>query len=225
MVKADAYGLGMAEAVSALEPLDPWGYGVAAVEEGVALRGNWASRNPFSSAAPFLRPRTRCGAGRADRQYLRPPGSGQASRRPRWRLGCPGRFHLEVDTGMGRAGFDWHRVEEWAPGWTASWAPIWSGKGASPTSIRRTAPTRAHRRPVGAAPGDGGGSRLRPEGLLVHACNSPGALRLPGFAADAVRPGIFLYGGVAGEGLPPPAPVASLRARIVFLRRRSRGPR
>jgi alanine racemase len=33
-----------------------------------------------------------------------------------------------------------------------------------------------------------------------------------------VRPGIFLYGGVAGEDLPPPDPVASLRARITFLR-------
>jgi alanine racemase len=57
-----------------------------------------------------------------------------------------------------------------------------------------------------------------PEGVLLHACNSPGALRNPDYAGDAVRPGIFLYGGLAGDGLPPPVPVASLRARIVYLK-------
>src|SRR5688572_32485686 len=38
MVKADAYGLGAARVVRALEPLDPWGYGVATTDEGAALR-------------------------------------------------------------------------------------------------------------------------------------------------------------------------------------------
>ena len=33
MVKADAYGLGVRRAVAALEPMGPWGFGVAAVEE------------------------------------------------------------------------------------------------------------------------------------------------------------------------------------------------
>ena len=34
MVKADAYGLGVAGAVRALEPAEPWGYGVATANEG-----------------------------------------------------------------------------------------------------------------------------------------------------------------------------------------------
>src|SRR3954469_17428834 len=38
MVKADAYGLGAVAAVRALEPLAPWGYGVATPSEGRALR-------------------------------------------------------------------------------------------------------------------------------------------------------------------------------------------
>ena len=38
MVKADAYGLGVAEVVRCLEPLEPWGFGVAAVREGLELR-------------------------------------------------------------------------------------------------------------------------------------------------------------------------------------------
>ncbi|MFW6206230.1 MAG: alanine racemase, partial [Gemmatimonadota bacterium] len=39
MVKADAYGVGAERVVRALEPLAPWGYGVATAGEGVLLRG------------------------------------------------------------------------------------------------------------------------------------------------------------------------------------------
>ena len=44
MVKADAYGLGVSGAVRALERAEPWGYGVAAVEEGIALRESGVNR-------------------------------------------------------------------------------------------------------------------------------------------------------------------------------------
>ena len=53
---------------------------------------------------------------------------------------------------------------------------------------------------------------------LVHAANSAGALRGKLFAADLVRPGIYLYGGAAGEQGPPPRPVATLKCRITALR-------
>jgi alanine racemase len=60
------------------------------------------------------------------------------------------------------------------------------------------------------------------EDLMVHAANSAAALRWPEYAADAVRPGIFLYGGHAvGEpvvGVPQPLAVASVRARIALIR-------
>src|SRR5687767_6727297 len=39
MVKADAYGLGAVAVARALESLNPWGFGVATVEEGAELRG------------------------------------------------------------------------------------------------------------------------------------------------------------------------------------------
>jgi alanine racemase len=48
-------------------------------------------------------------------------------------------------------------------------------------------------------------------------------MRHPEFAADAVRPGIFLYGGVAGAEIPSPLPVAALRARVTFIRDARRG--
>jgi alanine racemase len=62
-----------------------------------------------------------------------------------------------------------------------------------------------------------------PPGAILHACNSPGAFRRPDFAADAVRPGIFLYGGAVGDGLPRPVPVAALRARVTLLREAREG--
>ena len=51
---------------------------------------------------------------------------------------------------------------------------------------------------------------------LVHAANSAAALQGRRYAADLVRPGIFLYGGFAG-GIAP-RPVAVLRARVLAVR-------
>jgi alanine racemase len=218
MVKADAYGLGMQGAVAALEPLDPWGYGVAAVQEGLALRATGLTRpvGVFSPAPPGDYPRAVQGdlaLSISDLKALeRLSGVALES-------GLPGRFHLEVDTGMGRAGFDWRRVGEWAPALRDLLDPHLRWEGVF---------THFHSADVDdPGPTTQQWERFRealealgplPEGCMVHTCNSPGALRLPAFAADAVRPGIFLYGGIAGDGLPTPAPVASVRARIVFVR-------
>ena len=38
MVKANGYGLGAVAVARALERTDPWGFGVAAIEEGAELR-------------------------------------------------------------------------------------------------------------------------------------------------------------------------------------------
>src|ERR671910_1206353 len=52
MVKANGYGLGAAPVARALETLDPWGFGVAPVEEGVSLRSSGVSR-PVLVASPL----------------------------------------------------------------------------------------------------------------------------------------------------------------------------
>jgi alanine racemase len=57
----------------------------------------------------------------------------------------------------------------------------------------------------------------------LHVANSAAALRGKQFAFDLVRPGIFLYGGVAAEGLAEPRPVVSVRARVLSVRRIKRG--
>ncbi|MGH7700284.1 MAG: alanine racemase, partial [Gemmatimonadales bacterium] len=44
IVKANAYGTGAVAVSRALEALDPWGYGVATVEEGAELRAAGIAR-------------------------------------------------------------------------------------------------------------------------------------------------------------------------------------
>lgn len=223
MVKADAYGLGVGQVVSALEPLDPWAWGVAAAEEGIALRRLGVEKpvlvcSPLPPGSYRDAVEARLTPSISDLGGLRR--LGEAARE----AGIQARFHLEIDTGMGRAGLDWQRVEEWGARIAGVLGPelIWEGcfthfhsadRGdPEPTGIQWERLLSALERIPG-----------RPEGLLIHACNSPAALRRPEFAADAVRPGIFLYGGVAGAGLPPPAHVAALRARIVHIKEASPG--
>ena len=61
MVKADGYGLGIARVVRSLEPLAPWGYGVATAEEGLALRSLGVQR-PVLVVSPLTREALACAA-------------------------------------------------------------------------------------------------------------------------------------------------------------------
>src|SRR5690606_37699805 len=91
----------------ALEPLDPWGFGVATPEEGAELRGAGITRpilvfTPLSHAtvAPCLEHDLRPVIGDLD---------GLAA----WRAAGARPFHAEVDTGMSRAGFLWREAAGW----------------------------------------------------------------------------------------------------------------
>jgi len=218
MVKANGYGLGVAEVVSTLEPLGPWGYGVAAVGEGAGLR-ELGVMKPILVCSPVPPGSFREAVEARLTVSISDLGGLAKLREAAMEAGVQGRFHLEVDTGMGRAGFDWYRVQDWASHFEDLLGPelVWEGSFTHFHSADGDdeGPTSAQWKRFLATMGQ---LPSKPEGMLLHVCNSPGALRRPDFAGDAVRPGIFLYGGVAGEGLPPPAPVASLRARIVYLK-------
>jgi len=54
VVKANAYGVGAVAVSKALETLDPWGYGVATVEEGAELRAAGIAR-PVLGATDAVR--------------------------------------------------------------------------------------------------------------------------------------------------------------------------
>src|SRR5690606_1763137 len=108
MVKADAYGLGMGPVVRALSDLQggPWAFGVATVTEGEALRAlGWEGRVLVTAPAP---PGELERASRAELTLALSdlPSLEQWARLARER-GRALAFHLEVDTGMGRAGFPW----------------------------------------------------------------------------------------------------------------------
>src|SRR5262245_45056464 len=102
MVKANGYGTGAVPVARALEPLGPWGFGVATVAEGRALRQAGVTR-PIVAFLPFV-PAALDDYLAAD---LR-PAIGDLQGLAAW-LGRSERpFHLEIDSGMGRGGIRWH---------------------------------------------------------------------------------------------------------------------
>ena len=199
MVKADAYGLGAVPVARALEVVEPWGYGVGTIAEGSALRAA-GIRRPIlvlTPAALDLEPAYRAHDLRA---VLDDPDAAA-----RWTLP----FHLEIDTGMARAGIRWDDSERLASVTSARLEGAFThfhSADTDPASVReqwsrfQQAVVRLGRRPA-----------------MLHAANSAGIWRL-GERTDLVRPGIFLYGGRAGVDLPAPHQVATLRAPVVSLR-------
>lgn len=219
MVKADAYGLGVAEALEVLEPTSPAAYGVATVEEGRELRSLGIHR-PILVFAPVPGPEF-ADAVEADLTLcLSDPGSLELLEEAARTAGRDAAFHLEVDTGMGRSGHPWTDLGSWRARmdalagspvrWTGCFTHFHSADVARDPGIQEQW-TRFRKGLEILSPPDSGG-------FTVHACNSAAALRRPELAADAVRPGIFLYGGVAGGGLPDPREVVSVRARVILTR-------
>lgn len=206
MVKANAYGLGAVPVARALEAVDPWGFGVATPEEGAELRRAGTAR-PIVVFSP-LAPATVEACLRDD---LRPV-IGDLDGLAAWRAAGDRPFHVEVDTGMARAGFRWDEVPAWRDAVTAA-GPACEGIF-----------THFHSADEDPASAAGQWTRFRDvlallacRPSLVHAANSAAALRGPDFAGDLVRPGIYLYGGAAGGHVP--ATAVRLEARVVALRR------
>lgn len=205
MVKADAYGLGAVEAVRALEALDPWGYGVATVEEGAELRSAGITR-PVMLFTPTLADELRAARDAGLTLALSDAGTIRE-----WAV-LGGRWHLAIDTGMGRAGIRWDDVQ------------------SLDEVLRATPPdgacTHFHSADVDAASVAvqeqrfGSAIAALPAcPRVLHAENGAAIERRPRSRWDAVRPGIWLYGvgGGPGSTLTPEA-VVSVRARVVDLR-------
>ncbi|MDQ3388167.1 MAG: alanine racemase, partial [Gemmatimonadota bacterium] len=224
MVKADAYGLGMARVVEAvlteLGPAGPWGFGVAAVAEGERLRQiGWGGR--ILVLSPALPDEFR----RAAHANLTLSFSGMDGVRA-WaaaadEIGTRLPFHTEVDTGMGRAGFPCEEAGAWSPrvAEAAGGGLFWEGCFTHFHSADELdlAPTDAQWERFRAALSSFPPRREGDPPLLIHAANSAASLRRGGFRCDLARPGIFLYGGAAGPGSRP-QPVVAVRARLSQVR-------
>jgi alanine racemase len=204
MVKANGYGLGAVPVARALEAIEPWGFGVASVEEGAELRAAGITRPVVLFTPPLVSWLP------AIRHHRLRPAIGELETLHAWTALGGDPFHVAIDTGMSRGGFPAsdravlsavREVLREAPGYEGAYTHFHSAD-TDPRSV--DAQWSAFHSAV-AAIGD------RPP--LLHAANSAAALAGHAFAADLVRPGIFLYGGRAGDH--QPRPVAALRARVV----------
>src|SRR5262245_54441709 len=210
IVKANAYGLGAVAVSRALEAVEPWGYGVATVEEGAELRAAGISR-PILVLLPAWPERF----GQYRMAHLtpvfdHPDALGAWTRDGGDRGGGP--FHLEIDTGMARGGVRWDEIDRVA---AATETPAFEGAFTQLHSSERAddSVTRQLERYFQAL------SRLPRKPALRHVANSAAALSDPRCALELVRPGVYLYGGSPGGDILAGRPVASIRARVVSVRR------
>lgn len=206
MVKADAYGLGAVAAVRALEPLSPWGYGVATTHEGQALRDVGVDR-PVLIFTPILP--ADFPAARAARLT---PVLGDPAAIGAWIESGGGDWHLGIDTGMSRAGMRWDRVgqlDALIRALPPAGACTHFQNGADAASVK----AQRERFDIAVA-------RLPARPAVLHAENGPAVEHLDLASSMAfVRPGIFLYGVSSGHHPRlAPEPVVSLRARVVEVR-------
>lgn len=205
MIKADAYGLGAVAVARALEPLEPWGYGLATVAEGEELRASGITR-PLLICTPLLP-----GELERARAARLTPSLGDPRVIESWIAGG-GAWHLSIDTGMSRAGIPWHEITgvselvRAAPpeGAFTHFHSAERNDGSAAEQERR------FREAVGALP-------HRP--LVLHTENSAALQRRGTSEWDLVRPGVALYGVSTGEHVEwTPDAVVHLRARIAELR-------
>jgi alanine racemase len=234
MVKADAYGLGALPVARALEAIDPWGYGVATLDEGIALRAAGITR-----AIIVFNPLLADELPAAHAQGLAPTLSEDALIAAWGHLTKNAPWHLMIDTGMSRSGVRWSLV------------------GDLSARVRQFPPLGACTH-FYSADADDGSMRVQLERFqsaldalpsrpsVLHAENSAAIERLTGPSLwTFVRPGVFLYGvesrhtasretasptaawhspatsgGGEQDAVPPlrSEPVVALRARIVDLR-------
>jgi len=205
MVKGDAYGIGAVAAARALSTLSPWGFGVATVGEGVALRDAGIDF-PVVVFTPLLRPDLVVA-----RNARLTPSLGSASEIAQWASIGGGSWHLQIDTGLSRAGVRWDAMGEVA---TAAAALPPEGAFTHFHSAERDGGSVAQQE----RRFDEAVRALAQRPALLHTENSAAIVRHGESRHSLVRPGVFLYGVGAMDAAIVPTPVVHLRARIVDIR-------
>lgn len=204
MVKADGYGLGSAQIALMLEQkIDPWGFGVATVQEGADLRAAGV-RRPIVVFTPALAD----GFQRYREFYLQAVLDDPAVIR-QWSLP----YQLEIDTGMGRSGVRWndHSLPRYRTAQLHGVFMHFHSAEHDPASVKNQWNRFQH-----------AVRELGQPTPMRYAANSAAIWNL-NEALDLVRPGIFLYGCKPMDSAPDPAPVASLLSRVVSMRTIPRG--
>ena len=122
-------------------------------------------------------------------------------------------YQLEIDTGMGRSGVRWDDpdIARYATAQMQGAFMHFHSAEDDAASVR----TQWERFNAAVA-------RLPSRPALLFVANSAGVWNLEE-KLDLIRPGMFLYGCVIAGGIPAPKPVASVRSRVVSLRRIRKG--
>jgi alanine racemase len=202
MVKADGYGLGAVAIARALDQDDPWGFGVATVAEGDELRRAGINR-PIIVFTPLLAE----DLDGAERTNLI-PALGTAATIKRW---TPTRmpWHLDIDTGMNRAGLKWDEIRGLIDLLTVC-PPDGVFTHYHSAELENGTMEEQTRRFEEAL-------KLMPNWpKWIHADNSPAIERCGRSRWSFARPGVFLYGVNNLEPTPIKSEaVVGLRGRIV----------
>lgn len=193
VVKADAYGHGAPEVAQELAAAGSDGFGVATVEEGIELRD-------AGIRAPIL-VLTAVYPEQLDeffRRRLTPAVSDVPTMRELERLtrrrGPMLKFHLKIDTGMGRLGLLHSEVESWLPEILKLGALHLEGLFSQ---LSHAEDARGEYTAMQVTNFQQVVDRLRSAGFVppwIHLANSAGVIGVPSAHGTMVRPGLMLYG-------------------------------
>ncbi len=129
------------------------------------------------------------------------------------------RFHLLLDTGLGRAGFPWQDFSDLCTTLAQQKTLKWVGLATHFACADENDLVHARKQlarfeqVINSMP-----AKLR-KSLQVHAANSGAIVNLPDSHFDMVRPGIALYGQYQGNGLIAQKPIMKVVAQLCLVKR------
>ena len=219
VAKADAYGHGAADMALAAEREGVTQLGVATLHEGLQLR-RAGSRLPIMAMSPLLPDEIPEAVAHGIDPSVCDLDFARALSAEAQRLDRPVRFHVEVDTGMGRTGVHLEAAESFL-------ADVCALPGLRLTTLYTHFPDADVEHPAYAreqvARFVALRDRLVQRGLeppRIHAANSAGTVNVPEALLDWVRVGLIAYGLHPAHDAAhlPLAPVMSFRSRLVQIR-------
>jgi len=189
VLKAGAYGHGIVETARVLQSDGARAFGVATLDEGVALRQAGVKGSLLLLGALDAKHVREAASHKVGLTAWSRPYLDDAAKRLR---GAHVDIHLKVDTGMMRLGFFPQEV----PGLLGDFeAGRWAGLRLSSAYTHLACADERVDRVSGKQLADFNALPW-PKGLPLHAANSAGALRYPAARHSFVRSGIFLYGAL-----------------------------
>lgn len=223
VVKADAYGHGSTAVAAKIEPLPYiWGFAVATVEEGVALRKK-GIKKPVLILGYTYKEDYETIVKEEFRPAVFKMDMAQELSKAAQKLGKAVKIHIKLDTGMSRIGYrnpekDVPEILEIAALPGIEMEGLFTHFARADEYDKTPAYVQFERYTEFR-------EQLEEKGLhfpLKHCCNSAGIIRMQDANLDAVRAGIILYGMYPSEEVEkePVAlrPVMSLKSHIVYIK-------